>query len=165
MTDLVRRAAVFAASIHAASGQRLRYTDEPFITHPMRVAELVAGTGARPEVVAAAWLHDVLEGTPVTLAELIAIFGPDVASLVDMVTMSAHCLADDLPGPVDHEQLARASAEAQTICIASLIDNTAQIMRYETRRRSFFLHEQREILRRLGKGDAGLYMMAAMVVD
>ncbi|GBQ29757.1 metal dependent phosphohydrolase [Gluconacetobacter sacchari DSM 12717] len=165
MTDLVKRAAIFATSIHAATGRRLRYTNEPFIVHPMRVAELVAGTGARPEVVAAAWLHDVLEDTPVTLGELSTIFGADVASLVDMVTMSPHCLADDLPGPVDHAQLARASDEAQTICIASLIDNTTQILRHETRRRGLYLHGKREILRGLGKGDAGLYIMAAMAMD
>lgn len=165
MTDVVRRAAIFATSIHAATGQRLPYTDEPFIAHPMRVAELVAGTGARPEVVAAAWLHDVLEDTPVTLEEIASVFGPEVGSLVDMAAMLPHCLADDLPGAVDHVQLARASAEAQTICIASLIDHTTQILRYETRRRSLLLHEKREILRGLGKGDAGLYMMAALVVS
>ncbi|MBB2205235.1 HD domain-containing protein [Gluconacetobacter takamatsuzukensis] len=164
MTDLIRRAAVFATSIHAATGQRLRYTDEPFIAHPMRVAELVAGTGARPEVVAASWLHDVLEGTPVTLAEINSVFGPDVASLVEMVTTPAKRSSDGMPGIVDHAQLARASAEAQTICIASLIDNAARILRHETRGRALYLHEKREILRDLGKGDAGLYMMAAMAI-
>lgn len=165
MTDLVRRAAVFATSIHAATGQRHSYTGEPFIVHPMRVAELVTGTGAAPEVVAASWLHDVLGDTPVTLSELAAVFGPEVASLVEMVTLSVGRPVRDGSGRVDPAQLACASAEAQTICIASLIDDTAQILRYETAWRGPYLHEKREILRNLGKGDAGLYMMAAMAID
>ncbi|MBB2201058.1 HD domain-containing protein [Gluconacetobacter tumulisoli] len=166
MTDLVSRAAAFATAAHAGVGQRRKYTNEPFIVHPRRVAELVASTGARDEVVAAAWLHDVVEDTNVTLAEIEAVFGAEIATLVDMVTdvippeegARALCLG------LNRDHLARASAEAQTISIASLMDNAELIARYEAEQAEYHLHEKLELLRVLGKGDAGLYMQAALVV-
>ncbi|GBQ35254.1 HD domain-containing protein [Gluconacetobacter azotocaptans] len=166
MTDLVSRAAAFATAAHAGVGQRRKYTNEPFIVHPRRVAELVASTGARDEVVAAAWLHDVVEDTHVTLAEIEAVFGAEIATLVDMVTdvaprkdgARAVCLG------LNRDHLAKASAEAQTISIASLMDNAELITRYEADQAKHHLQEKLELLRVLGKGDAGLYIQAAMVV-
>jgi guanosine-3',5'-bis(diphosphate) 3'-pyrophosphohydrolase len=79
--DVSRAAAEFAAASH--DGQRRKYSDEPYIRHPARVADRVAGTGVDPEVVAAAWLHDVVEDCDVAVAELAARFGERVARLVE----------------------------------------------------------------------------------
>ena len=72
-------------SLAAHAGQ-LRRSGEPYIIHPVAVAETVAEWGLDHEAVMAALLHDVVEDTSTTLQELAAEFGPKVAELVDGVT-------------------------------------------------------------------------------
>jgi GTP pyrophosphokinase len=81
--SLIRRAYEFAARAHAG---RWRRSGEPYITHPLAVAEILAKLQLDQETVAAALLHDVLEDTEVTLEELRVVFGERVARLVDGVT-------------------------------------------------------------------------------
>ena len=57
-----------------------------YICHPLAVARLVLDLGMDTESIAAALLHDVVEDTPTTLADLTAAFGEEVALLVDGVT-------------------------------------------------------------------------------
>ncbi|MFU8817569.1 MAG: HD domain-containing protein, partial [Pseudomonadales bacterium] len=80
----IRAAAQFAAASH--HGQRRKYSDEPYIRHPGRVAARVAQLGVDPEVVAAAWLHDVVEDCDVSVAEVAQRFGLRVARLVDYLS-------------------------------------------------------------------------------
>lgn len=81
--DLIARALKFAIAAHA---DQKRATGDPYVIHPIAVAEIVANWGLDSEVVAAALLHDVVEDTPVTLAELHEAFGPKVAELVNGLT-------------------------------------------------------------------------------
>lgn len=81
--DMVLNALLFAIERHA--GQTRRGTNLPYITHPIAVSYLVARfkrSKHLPELVAAAILHDVLEDTPTSFAELAERFTPLVASLV-----------------------------------------------------------------------------------
>jgi (p)ppGpp synthase/HD superfamily hydrolase len=78
--ELVRAAAEFAAASHR--GQRRKYSAEPYIRHPARVAARMVDLRMDAEVVAAAWLHDVVEDCPVTLDEVAGRFGNRVARLV-----------------------------------------------------------------------------------
>jgi guanosine-3',5'-bis(diphosphate) 3'-pyrophosphohydrolase len=73
-----RRAAALAADVHAA--QERQVDGAPFVVHPFEVALLVHGAGYRDEVVAIALLHDVLEKTGVTPADLRDAFGAEVAA-------------------------------------------------------------------------------------
>lgn len=82
-TPLVRHAYAFAE--HAHRGQR-RKDGQLYISHPVRVARILAGLGYGEEVVAAALLHDVVEDTTTDLAELCTRFGPDVCQLVERLT-------------------------------------------------------------------------------
>ncbi|HLF95844.1 MAG TPA: bifunctional (p)ppGpp synthetase/guanosine-3',5'-bis(diphosphate) 3'-pyrophosphohydrolase [Methylococcaceae bacterium] len=79
----VRRAYRFGAAAHA--GQR-RNSGEAYICHPLSVAIILADMRMDPKGIVAALLHDVIEDTPVTKAELTAEFGQEVAELVDGVT-------------------------------------------------------------------------------
>ncbi|WP_040228905.1 RelA/SpoT family protein [Bhargavaea cecembensis] len=63
-----------------------RSSGEPYITHPVQVAGILADLQMDPETVAAGFLHDVVEDTPVTRDELVGRFGEEVAMLVDGVT-------------------------------------------------------------------------------
>ena len=80
---MIQRAYDMAAEAHAP--QR-RKSGEPYITHPLAVASIVAELGLDEITIAAALLHDAVEDTPLTLGEIDAAFGPDVAAIVDGVT-------------------------------------------------------------------------------
>ncbi len=83
--DLVTKAADFAQQWHAGQ-RRPNRSQEPKIDHIAEVAQLVTDAGGRDVEIAAAWLHDVVEDTAVTLADVRETFGADVAVLVDGLT-------------------------------------------------------------------------------
>ncbi|HEU0130151.1 MAG TPA: bifunctional (p)ppGpp synthetase/guanosine-3',5'-bis(diphosphate) 3'-pyrophosphohydrolase [Mycobacteriales bacterium] len=72
----------------AAEGHKgqLRRSGEPYITHPLAVAQILADLGMLPTPIVAALLHDLVEDTPATLETVRAEFGDEVALLVDGVT-------------------------------------------------------------------------------
>jgi len=79
----IRQAYQIADAAH--SGQ-LRKSGEPYISHPIEVAVILAGLGMDTESIMAAILHDVVEDTEMTLEEMRAHFGEETAHLVDGVT-------------------------------------------------------------------------------
>jgi (p)ppGpp synthase/HD superfamily hydrolase len=80
---LIEKAYHFARKAH---GEGLRKSGEPYITHPVAVAGILAELRMDAEVLAAAMLHDVVEDTIVTLPDIEREFGLGVARLVDGVT-------------------------------------------------------------------------------
>jgi GTP diphosphokinase / guanosine-3',5'-bis(diphosphate) 3'-diphosphatase len=80
---LIERAYEVAAHWHA--GQK-RLSGDPYITHPLAVATILAELGMNHETICAALLHDTVEDTAYQLAELRREFGEEVAALVDGVT-------------------------------------------------------------------------------
>jgi len=81
--ELIMRAGGAAAAAH--EGQ-VRQSGEPYITHPVAVAKIVADLGLDARSVAAALLHDAVEDTGVTVGQVSEEFGPEVATIVDGVT-------------------------------------------------------------------------------
>lgn len=73
----------FAAQAH--KGQQ-RHSGDPYITHPLTVALVLAQMRMDPQTISAAILHDVIEDTPIDKDTLIAEFGTEVAELVDGVS-------------------------------------------------------------------------------
>jgi guanosine-3',5'-bis(diphosphate) 3'-pyrophosphohydrolase len=82
-TDLIIRAAEVATRSHAGQYRR---SGEPFVTHPMAVAAIVAELGLDATTVAAALLHDSVEDSGLSLADIEGEFGSAVAAVVDGVT-------------------------------------------------------------------------------
>ncbi|MEZ5085463.1 MAG: bifunctional (p)ppGpp synthetase/guanosine-3',5'-bis(diphosphate) 3'-pyrophosphohydrolase [Tessaracoccus sp.] len=80
---LIERAYRTAERYH--EGQ-MRKTGDPFITHPLAVATILAELGMTEPVLAAALLHDTVEDTPYTLEQLREEFGEEIAHMVDGVT-------------------------------------------------------------------------------
>ena len=83
--EKIKSAFLYAKELH--EGQ-MRLSGEPYIMHPISVAEIVAGLGLDTDSVCAAFLHDTVEDCPdkTNLGEITRIFGSDVALLVDGVT-------------------------------------------------------------------------------
>ncbi|MEL1266051.1 bifunctional (p)ppGpp synthetase/guanosine-3',5'-bis(diphosphate) 3'-pyrophosphohydrolase [Pseudoxanthomonas putridarboris] len=80
---LLRRAWEVGAAAHIG---QTRKSGEPYITHPVAVAGVLAELGMDAETLIAAILHDTIEDTPLTRDEIAGEFGEDVAELVDGVT-------------------------------------------------------------------------------
>ncbi|MCL6581049.1 MAG: HD domain-containing protein, partial [Firmicutes bacterium] len=80
---LVERAFDFAAKAH---GGQTRLSGDPYITHPLAVAGILADLELDVFTISAGLLHDVVEDTGVTLADLEREFGTEIAQLVDGVT-------------------------------------------------------------------------------
>ncbi|HUR85139.1 MAG TPA: HD domain-containing protein [Solirubrobacteraceae bacterium] len=91
----------YAEACHA--GQRRDSDGAPFIEHPVEVARLLREAGCSQDVVAAGLLHDVVEDTVVTLDDVRARFGANVAALVAAVT--------DDPGLAGYRQRKRGLRE------------------------------------------------------
>jgi guanosine-3',5'-bis(diphosphate) 3'-pyrophosphohydrolase len=81
--ELLRRAYVFSAYEH--KGQ-VRRSGEPYLVHPLEVADILADLRLDVVAVAAGLLHDIVEDTPNTIAKVRELFGKDVAHVVEGVT-------------------------------------------------------------------------------
>src|SRR5580704_17771061 len=81
--ERVREAYEFGAERH--QGQK-RVSGEPYITHPVAVADILADLKLDADTLVAAILHDVIEDTPTAKAEIVSVFGQVVADLVDGVS-------------------------------------------------------------------------------
>jgi len=167
MPDLISRARKFATSAHQHIDQRRKYTHQPYEVHLKAVARLVAEVTTDVRLVAAAWLHDTVEDTLATHADIETEFGKEIAQLVYELTDISR------PGDgnraarkaLDREHLAQASPGAQTIKLADLIDNTADICRHDEEFGQVFLREAQQLLDVLDKGDPLLFSRAQKVVS
>ena len=81
--ELIGRAYDVAEEMHRG---QLRKSGEPYLIHPMAVAEILADLGMDEETIIAGLLHDVVEDTEYTEEQLVSEFGEEVGLLVDGVT-------------------------------------------------------------------------------
>lgn len=143
-----------------------KYTGDPYISHPVEVAEILLGFGIVDQfVLAAALLHDVLEDEPglpgnlVTEQMIVGECGAKVARWVkllsDMETgnraarKAASC-----------RRLAAAPAEVQNIKLADLISNTSSIAQHDPKFAATYLKEKEAMLAVLTRGDPVLIKAA-----
>jgi (p)ppGpp synthase/HD superfamily hydrolase len=167
--DIVERARVFATAAHAAVKQVRKYTGEPYVNHPAAVAKIVESVPHTPEMLAAAFLHDVVEDTGITLDLIRAEFGDHVADLVYWLTDQS-TLEDgnrEIRKAIDRAHSAAASAEAQTIKVADLIDNTLTIRdRDPGFYRTHYFREKQLLLDAMTRADPGMKARAlAQIAD
>lgn len=90
--DKINRAYEFAAEHHAG---QFRVSGEPYITHPVAVAEIVASLELDTDSICAALLHDTVEDCDVSVDTIKKEFGPEVALLVDGLTKLVHIPFED----------------------------------------------------------------------
>lgn len=164
---LIDRARAFATEAHGSINHLRRYTGEPYIVHPIEVMEIVK-TAERytDEMLAAALLHDTVEDTPVTQADIEREFGPAVAALVEELTDQCHEGNRATRKAAEAARLATISPDAQTVKLADLISNTGTIVQYDSGFAMKYLREKVRILDGMTAGDAGLYARArALIAD
>jgi|SRR5579862_6365560 len=122
----VLAAAHYAAEKHA---DHRRKGGEPYVNHLVEVAYLVSTALSEPDanLVIAAFLHDTIEDTGVTAAELTERFGQDVTDLVLEVT-DDKSLAPEVRKRLQVEHAPKLSIRAQTIKLADKISNLRSIL-------------------------------------
>ncbi len=81
--DALNRAYVYSLKMH---GSQIRASGDPYFSHPLEVAGILTGMKLDSATIVTALLHDTIEDTPATLAEIERLFGKDIARLVDGVT-------------------------------------------------------------------------------
>lgn len=89
---LIRKAFLFAVDKH---GNARRKTGEPYILHPIEVAQILAETGHESDMIASAILHDVVEDCDVPLKKIEEEFGASIADTVDAVTKVSRMFSSD----------------------------------------------------------------------
>ncbi len=125
--SVILRAARFAKAAHER--QCRKWSGDAYILHPGRVASRVSLlVGATEDMVAAAWLHDVLEDTTVEAADLRFTLGEKVTQMVIALTNpSTYPIPSPLPRDqrkkIDREHLAKQSPEIKKIKMLDRIDN------------------------------------------
>lgn len=131
------KAKQFCVDAHQSIGQTRKYTGEPYHVHPISVAELVQSRTDDQEIVAAAYLHDVLEDVAPTMPQygadaIRAAFGERVLSIV--VELTNEYTKENYPEmnrkarkQAEAERLAKASEGAKIIKRADLFDNSKSI--------------------------------------
>lgn len=162
---VVAKALEFATEAH--QGQVRKYTNEPYINHPIAVSRLVASVTDNQDMIAAALLHDTVEDTDVTLADIGREFGGIIGAWVENLT--------DISKPEDGNRAARklidlrhtelALPPAKTIKLADLIDNTGSIVERDPKFAVTYMKEKKMLLDVLKQGDATLYAQAQKLVD
>ncbi len=162
MKDLIHRAQAFATKAHQRINHQRKYTKAPYVDHLAATAKLVASVTSDPETIAAAWLHDTVEDTAVTIQDVQAEFGKHIAELVLELT--------DISTPsdgnrssrktIDLKHLASASPRAKTVKLADLTNNCIDITKHDARFSITYLSEMAALLDVLKGGNTELYALA-----
>lgn len=148
-SDVVTRARAFAVQAHGR--QQRKYEKVPYFEHLDRVVALLKEHGYdTPVILAAAYLHDILEDTEANLQQLIAEFGSEVAELV-------YWLSDLEKGNrrtrkrMSAWRLSRAPLEAKVIKLADLTDNTPSIVQHDPEFANVYIAEKQAILAEMAR--------------
>lgn len=155
---LVERAKVFATCAHM--NQTRKYTNDLYIVHPRQMVAMlhqVFQLGLINKItdvmVAATWLHDTVEDTPVTIGEIRQEFGDQVADLVFWLTDTT-TLEDGnraFRKEVARKRLAEAPVEAQVIKTIDLMHNAGSIALYDPDFWKVFSREAEELMEAMTK--------------
>ena len=166
LSIMITKTELFA--IRAHGDQKRKYTNEPYINHPMAVATLVDFIADGDEdMICAAILHDVLEDTDVGEGELRKRFGDAITDLVVGLT--------DVSKPEDGNRADRKAmdrlhtinspAKVQTIKLADLIDNSRSIVKHDPGFAKVYMAEKRTLIDGMRKGDRTLWLWANAIVE
>ena len=158
----------FARQAHG--DQQRKYTNEAYIEHPKRVAETVRSIPHTTEMICAAYLHDVVEDTPVQLEEIEQRFGKKVADLVheltdEFIKENYQHLNRKKRKEREVKRQAKMSVEAKTIKLADVIDNTKDIVKNDKDFARRYVPEMEAVTEALIGGNFKLLMRACYEVQ
>ena len=166
--SLIIKARTFCIAAHEAIQQKRKYTGEPYWKHPQAVARIVGSViCATEDMIAAAFLHDCVEDTGVTLEIVEDIFGRTVASYVNGLTDKSKPEDGNraVRKKIDRNWIAQQCHQVKTIKLADLIHNSESILKYDRDFARVYLPEKELLLEVLKEGDSKLWNQAKRIVD
>lgn len=167
MLDIVEKARVFATAAHGAIGQKRKYTFDPYIVHPAEVVEIVKTVPHTEAMLAAAWLHDVIEDTAITRSELRDEFAGEIYELVNWLTNISKPSDGNraVRKEMDRIHLSCAPAGAQTIKLADLIANSRTILIHDPNFAKVYIPEKIALVETMNRGDINLRKLAMEMLE
>src|SRR3989339_1220447 len=127
---LIEKAYFLAKERH--EGQ-MRKSGEPYITHPIAVAKILADLRGGPATLIAALLHDTVEDTSLTLKEVETTFGSDIAALVDGVTKIGKLSFNQKASQADnHQKMLIAMAKDIRVILIKISDRLHNVRTLES---------------------------------
>lgn len=168
MSELIFKAKQFAMYFHR--DQIRKFSREPYIYHCEQVANLVEllGNGSE-EMIAAAWLHDVVEDTEVSEDFVREEFGDTVADLVvelTKTTSSKDGSSRKERHEIELERLSKVSSEAKTIKLADICSNCSNVAELDWKFAAIFLPEKKELVEKsLQDGNKNLLNLATIMIN
>lgn len=167
MSELVTRARLFAIAAHDAVGQIRKYTGEPYWLHPGHVAMIVSRSQDHTEaMLAAAWLHDVVEDTEITADQIRVHFGEEVAEMVDWLSNKATEAHGNRAARklFERQRLSQAPDRVVTIKMADIISNVPCIVEHDPEFGRTYVEEKALMLGALTGGDPKVRQMAEATI-
>lgn len=155
----IDRAAMFAYAAHTACGQVRKYTGEPYFNHCNEVATLVAEHGGTDEMIQAAYLHDTVEDTAITIGDITRNFGHDVSAMVWYLTDQS---TPDMGNRAIRKAYDRhhittwGTRDAKIIKFADLISNTKSIVEHDIAFAHIYIPEKILLLNAIADSDPTL---------
>lgn len=143
----------FATAAHM--GQTRKYTGDPYVVHPIAVAEMVYAKGGDHEQVVAALLHDVVEDTGMTITDIESVFGMETATLVEELTdvYTRENYPDKnrkIRKALEADRLANVTIRAKLIKWCDLADNTRSIVEHDPNFSVVYLREKAALIEKMG---------------
>lgn len=161
----MRDVIIFAYKAH--EGQVRKYTENPYIVHPISVGFILASITQERDVIAAGILHDVLEDTDRTESDILTLCNQRVLDFVLDVTDTSKPSDGNrkVRKQIDLEHLAEAKPESKTIKLADIIDNGSNIAKYDPGFAKIWLGEKKRLLPHLIQGHPVLYWRVDSIIS
>lgn len=163
---LIDAAYRFAKLFHG--DQKRKYTGEPYINHPVEVAQIVNTVTDDCNMICAALLHDVLEDTEATYQDFVD-WGLQFVIYDLVVELTDVSKPEDgnrkARKLIDKNHLAKSSKKAATIKLADMLNNSCSIMKHDKRFAKVYMQEKSDLLKVLQHGDETLLKDAQECVN
>ena len=166
--NIINKARLIAKTAHAAIEQKRKFTNDDYIVHPADVVRILIDHGiVCKTTLAAAWLHDTVEDTGVTLSFIKHNISEEVSKVVEMVT--------DISKPEDGNRAARkkidrehyltADERGMNVKLADMISNGADIAKNDPDFAVVYFKEYELLLPFLKNGNISLYTTAERMIE
>lgn len=171
ITPRIQHAIDWAGKAHADVNHLRKHSGEPYIVHPIEVMEILAAyvPTATEDMMIACLCHDVVEDTKNTLEEIRALYGDEVARMVNGLTdVSIHHkhLKRAERKEMDVQHIASQANDVKTIKCCDLISNTGSIIEHDPDFARVYMREKKRLLEAALIGaDPVVYGLAQKIVD
>jgi GTP pyrophosphokinase len=125
LTSDVKKALDFSITSHKT---QFRKSGEPYVIHPILVSSITAYYSDDEHMVIAALLHDVVEDTEVTIEEIEAMFGKDVAHIVDGITKIVEIKQKDLSSALTFRKMLMSASDDVRVIVVKLCDRVHNML-------------------------------------